>query len=112
MGKVAAEQDRKRAVVISWDYAAGKESTEAFTQAFEKGGGKTEKALFLTFPAVEFQPLITEIAALKPDVVYAFFAAAGAVKFFKDYAAAGLKNAIPLVGLDFLTDATLESLGK
>jgi branched-chain amino acid transport system substrate-binding protein len=111
MGKVAAEQGRKRVVVISWDYAAGKESTDAFTQAFEKGGGKTEKALFLPFPAVEFQPLITEIAAVKPDVVYAFFAGGGAVKFVKDYAAAGLKSAIPLVGPGFLTDGTLEAQG-
>jgi len=112
MGKVAADAGHKRAVVISWDYAAGKESTDAFTEAFEKGGGKTAKALFLPFPGVEFQPLLTEIAALKPDVVYAFFAGGGAVKFVKDYAAAGLKTAIPLVGPGFLTDGTLEAQGE
>lgn len=112
MGKVAADAGHKRAVVISWDYAAGKESTDAFTEAFEKGGGKTAKGLFLPFPGVEFQPLLTEIAALKPDVVYAFFAGGGAVKFVKDYAAAGLKTAIPLVGPGFLTDGTLEAQGE
>jgi branched-chain amino acid transport system substrate-binding protein len=112
MGKVAADAGHKRAVVISWDYAAGKESTDAFTEAFMKGGGKTEKGLFLPFPGVEFQPLLTEIAALKPDVVYAFFAGGGAVKFVKDYAAAGLKTAIPLVGPGFLTDGTLEAQGE
>ncbi|MGH6977250.1 MAG: ABC transporter substrate-binding protein, partial [Stellaceae bacterium] len=87
-------------------------STDAFTEAFTKGGGKTEKGLFLPFPGVEFQPLLTEIAALKPDVVYAFFAGGGAVKFVKDYAAAGLKKAIPLVGPGFLTDGTLEAQGE
>ena len=112
MGKVAAEAGRKRAVVISWDYAAGKESTGAFSEALAKGGGKTEKGLFLPFPGVEFQPLLTEIAALKPDMVYAFFAGGGAVKFVKDYAAAGLKKAIPLVGPGFLTDGTLEAQGE
>ena len=48
------------------------------------------KELNLPFPGVEFQALLTEIAAQKPDVVFAFFAGGGAVKFVKDYAAAGL----------------------
>jgi branched-chain amino acid transport system substrate-binding protein len=48
---------------------------------------------------------------LKPDVVYAFFAGGGAVKFVKDYAAAGLNRTIPLVGPAFLTDGTLEAQG-
>jgi len=42
---------------------------------------------------VEFQALLTEIAAQKPDVVFAFFAGGGAVKFVKDYDAAGLRRA-------------------
>lgn len=111
MGIVAAAQGKKRATVISWDYAAGKESNAAFTEAFVKGGGKTEQELYLPFPQVEFQPLLTQIAAAKPDVVYAFFAGGGAVKFVKDYAAAGLKATIPLVGPGFLTDGTLEAQG-
>ena len=65
----------------------------------------------LPFPNVEFQPFLTEIASLKPDAVYVFFAGAGAVKFVKDYAAAGLKEKIPLYGPGFLTDGTLEAQG-
>jgi branched-chain amino acid transport system substrate-binding protein len=42
--------------------------------------------------------------------VFAFFAGGGAVKFVKDYAAAGLKK-IPLYGTGFLTDGTLEAQG-
>jgi branched-chain amino acid transport system substrate-binding protein len=69
------------------------------------------KELSLPFPQVEFQSYLTEIAALKPDVVYVFFAGGGAVKFVKDYAAAGLNKTIPLVGAGFLTDGTLEAQG-
>ena len=61
---------------------------------------------------VEFQALLTEIAALKPDAVYTFFAGGGAVKFVKDYAAAGLKKNIPLYGAGFLTDGTLRGAGR
>jgi branched-chain amino acid transport system substrate-binding protein len=111
MGRVMAEQKKKTAVTFTWKYAAGDESVGGFKEAFEAGGGKVIKELSLPFPQVEFQSYLTEIAALKPDVVYVFFAGGGAVKFVKDYAAAGLNKTIPLVGAGFLTDGTLEAQG-
>ena len=69
------------------------------------------KELSLPFPNVEFQALLTEIAALKPDAVACFFAGGGAVKFIKDYAAAGLKDKIPLWGSGFLTEGVLDAVG-
>ena len=110
-GVVAAGKGYKRAMTITWNYAAGAETVKGFTEAFEKGGGKVIKDLNLPFPNVEFQALLTEIAAQKPDVVFAFFAGGGAVKFVKDYAAAGLNKTIPLYGPGFLTDGTLEAQG-
>jgi len=112
MGKVMAEQKKKTAVTLTWKYAAGDESVGGFKESFEAGGGKVIKELALPFPQVEFQSYLTEIAALKPDVVYVFFAGGGAVKFVKDYAAAGLNKTIPLVGAGFLTDGTLEAQGE
>jgi branched-chain amino acid transport system substrate-binding protein len=112
MGKVMADQKKKTAVTITWKYAAGEESIGGFKEAFEQGSGKVVKELYLPFPQVEFQSYLTEIAALKPDVVYAFFAGGGAVKFVKDYAASGLGKTIQLVGPGFLTDGTLEAQGE
>jgi branched-chain amino acid transport system substrate-binding protein len=106
-----AKKGYKNVVTIAWKYAAGDESVRGFKEAFEKGGGKVVKELGLPFPNVEFQALLTEIAATKPDAVYTFFAGGGAVKFVKDYAAAGLKKSIPLYGAGFLTDGTLEAQG-
>jgi branched-chain amino acid transport system substrate-binding protein len=111
MGKVAVERGHKKAMTITWNYAAGIESTKGFVEGFEKGGGKVAQNLTLPFPNVEFQALLTEIAAQKPDAVYAFFAGGGAVKFVKDYVAAGLNKTIPLYGPGFLTDGTLEAQG-
>ena len=112
MGTVAARQDgKKTAMTITWKYAAGEEMTNAFKEGFEKEGGKVVKQLTLPFPNVEFQALLTEIASAKPDAVFAFFAGGGAVKFVKDYAAAGLNKTIPLYGSGFLTDGTLDAQG-
>ena len=112
MGEVAARQGKKNAITITWKYAAGDESVAGFKEGFEKGGGTVAKQLTVPFPNVEFQALLTEIAAAKPDAVYAFFAGGGAVKFVKDYAAAGLNKTIPLYGPGFLTDGTLEAQGE
>ena len=110
-GVVAAGKGYKRAMTITWNYAAGIETVKGFTEGFEKGGGKVVKDLSLPFPNVEFQALLTEIAAQKPDVVFAFFAGGAASKFLKDYDAAGLKKSIPMVASGFLTDGTLEAAG-
>jgi branched-chain amino acid transport system substrate-binding protein len=111
MGKVAYDKGHRTAVTLTHKYAAGDEMIGGFKEAFEKAGGKVVKEMSLPFPGVEFQAFITEIAALKPDAVFVFFAGAFAVKFVKDYAAAGLKDKIPLYGPGFLTDGTLEAQG-
>ena len=111
MGAAMAKKGIKTAVTITWKYAAGDESVGGFKEAFEKGGGKVLKDLTVPFPNVEFQALLTQIASEKPDVVYAFFAGGGAVKFVKDWAAAGLKDSVPLMGSGFLTDGTLKAQG-
>lgn len=111
LGKVMAERGHRKAVFITWKYAAGEESLASFKEGFTAAGGTVVKELFLPFPNVEFQALLTEIAAIRPDAVACFFAGGGAVKFVKDYAAAGLKDKIPLYGSGFLTEGVLAAQG-
>jgi branched-chain amino acid transport system substrate-binding protein len=111
LGKAMMDRGHKKAVWISWKYAAGDEALEGFKQSYTAAGGTIVKELGLPFPNVEFQALLTEIAALKPDAVACFFAGGGAAKFIKDYAAAGLKGKIPLYGSGFLTEGILDAAG-
>ena len=111
MGKAAIDRKHKTVVTLTWNYAAGLEAVKGFNQAFTEGGGKVLKDMTLPFPNVEFQPFLTEIAALKPDAVYVFFAGAGATKFVRDYSASGLRTSIPLYSSGFLTDGTLIAMG-
>ncbi len=112
LGKVMMDKGHKTAVWISWKYAAGEEAGQGFREGFEKAGGKVVKDLWVPFPQVEFQALLAEIANIKPDAVACFFAGGGAAKFIKDYAAAGLKDKIPLYGSGFLTDGVLGAVQK
>lgn len=112
MGKVMYDAGLRNVATITWRYAAGQQMVDAFKEGFTKEGGKIAEDLALPFPEVEFQALITRIATLKPDAVFAFFAGGGAVKFVRDYAAAGLNKSIPLYGAGFLTDGTLPAQGE
>lgn len=111
MGTEAYEMGHKKIVVMSWNYGAGKEFLSAFEESFEAAGGEVIKKLLVPFPKTEFQTYLTEIAAIKPDAVFVFFAGGGAVKFVKDYAAMGLKGKIPLLGSGFLTEGTTKAQG-
>jgi branched-chain amino acid transport system substrate-binding protein len=111
LGAALLAKGLKKVVWISWKYTAGEEMLEGFKEGFVPKGGLIAKELWSPFPNVEFQALITEIAALKPDAVVCFFAGAGAAKFMKDYAALGLQKKIPLYGAGPLTEGTLEAAG-
>ena len=111
LGKVMVDNGHKKAVFITWKYGAGEEALASFAEGYSAAGGTVVRELFVPFPNVEFQALLTEIASIKPDAVACFFAGGGAVKFVKDYAAAGLKDSIPLYGSGFLTEGVLAAQG-
>ena len=108
LGEAMVKRGHKKAVWITWKYAAGDEAGEGFKQGYLAAGGTIVKELGLPFPNVEFQALLTEIASIKPDAVACFFSGGGASKFIRDYAAAGLAGKIPLYGSGFLTEGLLD----
>lgn len=111
LGKPMFDRGIRKAVWITHKYAAGDEAFDGFRDSFTKAGGTVVKELGLPFPQVEFQALLTEIGSIRPDAVACFFAGGAAVKFIKDYAAAGLKGKIPLWGSGFLTEGVLQAAG-
>ncbi len=108
---VMLKAGHKKAVLMFWNYSFGQESMAAFKEGYAKGGGTIVKEIAVPFPSTEFQANLSEIAALKPDAVFVFFAGAGAAKFVKDYADAGLSQKIPLYGSGFLTEGVLGAQG-
>jgi branched-chain amino acid transport system substrate-binding protein len=111
MGKVLLEEGKKNVVSCFWNYGAGQQSAQGFKDGFVPSGGNIVKEIGVPFPEVEFQAVLAEIASLKPDAVYTFFAGGGAVKFVKDWHAAGLKD-IELVGAGFLTEGVTKAQGE
>ena len=109
--EVMLKAGHKKAALVFWNYSFGQESMAAFKEGYVKGGGTIVKEIAVPFPSTEFQANLSELASLKPDAVFVFFAGAGAAKFVKDYAAAGLREKIPLYGSGFLTEGVLAAQG-
>jgi branched-chain amino acid transport system substrate-binding protein len=111
-GRVMIEDGHRTLVTMTWRYAAGEEMMSASVEDFEASGGTVLKHIRVPFPDVAFQAQLSEIAALRPDAVCAFFSGGGAVKFVTDYAATGLKARIPLYGPGFLTEGVAKAQGS
>lgn len=111
-GRIAADAGYKKLAYVTWDYAAGKESAAGFEQGAKEKGAEVVQVLTVPFPETNFQPILAQLPGLGVDAVGAFYAGGGAVQFVKDYAAAGLKDKLPLIASGFVTDGTLGALGS
>ncbi len=111
MGLALGRQGVKRAAWITWDYAAGNEAGEGFRDGLRASGGEVVRELKLPFPETNFQPLLAQIPGLNVEAVGSFFAGGGAVQLVREYAAAGLRDRVPLCGSGFLTEGTLAAQG-
>jgi branched-chain amino acid transport system substrate-binding protein len=97
--------------IVGQDYAFGHESSAAFQRTFEEAGGRIVQKLFAPIGTADFGPYI---ARLKRDVdaVYVASAGADALRFARQYAEAGLKERVPLIGSGNFTDEhVLRSMG-
>jgi len=104
MGTWIAEKGFKKVFVTGPDYAMGREAIEAFDRGFKvKGAGKAGE-VFAPLGTTDFAPYLAEIKRVGPDLVYASYAGADAVRFVQQFTAFGLKGAIRLAGYGYLVD--------
>ena len=117
MGVAAAKTlHAKTAVVAYTDYPPGKDSLDAFKNAFEAIGGKVIDAIPAGGPGAvpDFTPFFQRTKDEKPDVLYVFVPAGDhALAVVKTYAALGMRAAgIKLIGPgDIVQDIKLQGMG-
>ena len=117
MGVAAAKTlHAKTAVVAYTDYPPGKDSLDAFKNAFEANGGKVIDAIPARGPGAvpDFTPFFQRTKDEKPDVLYVFVPAGDhALAVVKTYAALGMRAAgIKLIGPgDIVQDIKLQGMG-
>ena len=82
-----------------------------FPRRVARGRWRTDLGARPALPRTNFQPILAQLPGLGVEAVGSFFAGGGAVQFVKDYAAAGLREKLPLCGSGFLTEGVLKPQG-
>ncbi len=117
LGAAAAKElHAKTAVVAYTDYPPGKDSLEAFKNAFEANGGRVIDAIPAGGPGQvpDFTPFFQRAKDEKPDVMFVFVPAGDhATAVVKTYGALGMAAAgIKLIGPgDIVQDIKLQGMG-
>jgi branched-chain amino acid transport system substrate-binding protein len=108
LGQYVYDQVAQRNVfLIGPDYAAGVEHLIGFRTTYERAGGVVRGEVNPPFATTQdYTPFLEQIRDAAPDAVFAFFSGGEAVRFVQQYAQAGLKDAVPLLGTP-LTDETV-----
>jgi branched-chain amino acid transport system substrate-binding protein len=93
----------RKIAVIAQDFAFGHESSAAFQRTFEEAGGQIVQKLFTPLGTADFGPYLARLRR-DVDAVYVASAGADALRFTRQYAVAGLKDRLPLIGSGNFTD--------
>ncbi|GAB4245811.1 MAG: ABC transporter substrate-binding protein [Thermoleophilia bacterium] len=99
-----AELGKKKAAVFSWDFIAGKEHADAFTESFEATGGEVVYNIATPLPTQDFGPFLSQVDKSKIDVIYAFFASADAIRFVQQLREFGFTPEVQVVEQGSLTE--------
>ena len=97
-GKWAYENLKYRKIaIIGYDFAFGWEVAAGFHRTFEEAGGQVVQKLWSPINTPDYGPYLAQLRR-DVDAVYCVFSGADALRFSKQYADAGLKERIPLIG--------------
>jgi branched-chain amino acid transport system substrate-binding protein len=93
----------KKIAMIGYDFAFGWEVAAGFQRTFEEAGGQVVQKLWPPLNTPDFAPYLAQLRR-DVDAVYCVFSGADALRFAKQYADAGLKQRLPLIGGGTFTD--------
>ena len=93
----------RKIAMIGYDFAFGWEVAAGFQRTFQEAGGTIVQKLWPPLGTADFGPYLAQLNR-NVDAIFAVFSGADALRFTKQYADAGLKGRIPLIGGGTLTD--------
>lgn len=107
VGKYATDKGFKKILLIGPNYQAGKDALAGFKRFYK---GQVVDEIYTPLNQPDFSAEISQIAAAKPDAVYAFFPGSLGVNFVRQYQQAGLLKTLPLLTSGVVDGTTLPAL--
>ncbi len=107
LGEYAYDQGYRKVLTICTDYAFGQEVCGGFVHTFTAKGGQVVNQLWNPLNTPDFSSYLAQIAGSGADLVFSSQVGADSVRFVKQWAEFGLKDRVPLLGGEVLTDQSL-----
>jgi len=107
LGDYALKQGHKKVVTIGQDYAFGHEQIGGFVQVFTAGGGQVVQQIWHPLNTADFSPYVAQIQGAGADFVFAMENGADAVRFLDQWSSFGMKDKLPLMASQNLTDQSV-----
>ena len=107
LGTVAQKRGYKRVYVLVPNYQAGKDAIAGFKQAYK---GEIVEESLVPLKSLDFQPILTKLATLKPDALFTFMPGGLGIALVKQFNQAGLQGKIPILSAFTADEATLPAL--
>ncbi|MGE3283773.1 MAG: ABC transporter substrate-binding protein [Alphaproteobacteria bacterium] len=109
MGKFMQDQSMNDVYLIAPDYAAGRDMITGFKRFFKN---RIAAETYTKFGQSDYQVEISKIRDANPKAVFAFLPGGMGIQFVKQYAQAGLREAIPLYSAFTVDATTLPAIGE
>jgi len=106
-GRYANERGFKKVFLLGANYQAGKDFLGGFKRTFK---GQVADEVYTAMNAPDFSAELTQVAAAKPDAVFAFYPGALGINFVRQYNQAGLMKTTPLLTQGAVDGSTLPAL--
>lgn len=101
----------KTAVIVANDFVQGHDVADGFKEGFTAAGGSIVEEIYPPLDTSDYGPFLSQVS--DADMVFSYVGGADAVRFVKQYAAAGLKDEAQLIGLGpMITRLVLDQIGE
>ena len=91
----------KKAYIIAADYNYGQITAKWMTKYVRDNGGQILSVDFFPLDVTNFGPTISKIQAAKPDLILSALVGGNHTAFYRQWAAAGMKDQIPIASTTF-----------
>jgi branched-chain amino acid transport system substrate-binding protein len=93
----------RRVAIVGFDFAFGWEEAAGFQRTFEEAGGRVIQKVWAPLGNADYAPFVAQIKR-DADAVLAVFSGPDAVRFMRQYAEAGLRGRLPIIGTGTFTE--------
>lgn len=101
VGQYVTQEGKKRACLVAPNYPAGRDALTGFKRYFK---GEVVAEQYTRLDQLDYAAELAAIRSAGPEAVYIFLPGGLGITFIKQYAAAGLRERVPLYGPGFSFD--------